>query len=78
MTDAEALAVIRSVCGAKTRWAGPAPARRAAAHIRNEKLYAYRCPFSAERHWHIGHYPSLPQLQRIADVIRWRAQGGEL
>lgn len=37
----------------------------------------YRCPVHAnerDRHWHIGHVPSVDGLQSIADAIRERSQ----
>lgn len=67
--------VRHDVCGAKIRYPGPGPARRAAADLNKRwptaKFGHYRCPFPSEdRHWHAGHVPSLVSLEAIARVIR--------
>jgi hypothetical protein len=74
----EVAVVVRHVCGAKERLPGPSAARRAARRVtaaRGQPVWAYRCPFGDDRHWHIDHVPSISFLRRLALVIRARAQG---
>jgi hypothetical protein len=61
------------VCGDKLRYAWPSQARRAARMLERQhggRFAGYRCPFSDDRHWHVGHVPSMASLESIARVIR--------
>lgn len=71
MTTAEQ--VVARVCGQKRRYHDPRDARRDAEHLTRKEhvpIGWYRCPFGDDRHWHVGHVPSLHGLQQIARVIR--------
>lgn len=65
-------AVRDRVCASKTPM-GRDAARRYAAHVcdtTGDVVRAYRCPFSAGAHWHVGHPPSVEGLRAIAAAIR--------
>lgn len=60
------------VCGDKKAYGTSKHARNAARlfgeSVNDDRLSQYRCPFCKK--WHIGHAPSVYNLQEIADVIR--------
>jgi hypothetical protein len=78
ITARDVEAVVQRTCGCKQRFDHPWAARVAAGLVRartGQPICPYRCPFSADRHWHIGPAPSLEAMKRIALAIRARAQG---
>jgi hypothetical protein len=82
MNAAEVHQIVDRCCTSKHCYATPGEARRAARTARartGKPISAYRCPFTggtrAQAHWHIGHVPSLADLERIALAIRTRHQG---
>lgn len=69
--------IIERACRSRPRFDDPAAARAVAWRVRNRTMRlvrAHRCPFDddADRHWHVGHVPSLPALRRVAAAIRSR------
>lgn len=80
MTDREALSLLHGCCTAKRAIitvAEAAAVAKACTARSGEAIRHYRCPFSCYSehvHWHIGHPPTVPQLERLALAIRHLAQ----
>lgn len=64
--------VVANACTRKVAYDDPADARRALGADRVHRVY--RCPFSEQRHWHIGRVPDMKTLRGLASAIRARAQ----
>lgn len=71
--DPASRGVISAACLTKTLWSRDG-ARASAARLRaeGETTTAYPCPFvmAGERHWHVGHVPSMKTVQGLALAIR--------
>lgn len=79
MTPAELSAIRDRSCTRKEKM-GPKRARNVAAAKQLQKIdvHPYRCPFCGS--WHVGHTPSMPSVETIAQAIRFQAypEGGHI
>lgn len=80
MTAAEVDQLVDRACRRKRPIAEPGEARREAyraSQVTGEKICHYRCPFSEDHHWHVGHPPSMEVIAQIAYAVRWLYQHPE-
>lgn len=78
MTTEEALRILHGSCEAKAVHLVWRDADKAALSLTRNKgvtFTAYQCPFAgilhADKHWHVGHPPTLAQVERLALAMRW-------
>lgn len=69
MTLEQAEAIRQHACGRKVQL-GRGAALNLATAERASGLRAYRCSFSTDGHWHVGHPMGMDSLQRMAEAIR--------
>lgn len=81
MTPAEVDAIVSRACTRKRRYGSRGHAIAVAAAVSlatGEPIRSYRCRFSngtrSDRHWRLGHVPSMDTVEALAEAIRARAQ----